>query len=224
MSRAVPRRAAGAFVCCLAVLAGASAPPTGTATAHDLGRFGETWPVIEPDLLATIAARLDRAHASGELDRLNRAFAARATARVESPPPVAGLTPATETRSWAYDPAITLDADVRDASGALIAARGTRINPLDHVHLPRALLFVDGTRPEEMAWAQRQGDDTRVSIILVAGSPFASMRALHRRIWFDQGGTLTARFGIAHTPAWVRQQGAALVVGEIALPGKGDVS
>jgi conjugal transfer pilus assembly protein TraW len=68
-----------------------------------------------------------------------------------------------------------------------------------------------------MAWALRQGDDAHVSIILVSGSPFERMRALRRRIWFDQGGVLTARFGIAHTPAWVRQQGKVLLVGEVAL-------
>ena len=202
----------------LLLLVSASAPAASSAAGHDLGRFGETWPVIEPDLLATIADRLERVRASGELDRLNREFAARATARVATPMPVAGLSPASEDRSWRYDPSIALDSDVRDAKGALIAARGTRVNPLDLVQLPRTLVFVDGTRPDEMAWALRHGDDAHVSIILVSGSPFERMRALHRRIWFDQGGVLTARFGIAHTPAWVRQQGKVLLVGEVALP------
>lgn len=202
----------------LLLLVGASAPAASSAARHDLGRFGETWPVIEPDLLATIVDRLERARASGELDRLNRQFAASATARVMNPVPVAGLTSASEDRSWRYDPSIALDSDVRDANGTLIAARGTRVNPLDLVQLPRTLVFVDGDRPEEMAWALRQGDDAHALIILVAGSPFERMRALHRRIWFDQGGVLTARFGIAHTPAWVRQQGKVLLVGEVALP------
>ena len=145
-------------------------------------------------------------------------------ARVATPMPVAGLSPASEDHSWRYDPSIALDNDVRDAKGTLIAARGTRVNPLDLVQLPRTLVFVDGTRPEEIAWALRQGDDAHVSIILVSGSPFERMRALHRRIWFDQGGVLTARFGIAHTPAWVRQQGKVLLVGEVALPRAGNAA
>jgi conjugal transfer pilus assembly protein TraW len=173
---------------------------------------------MEPDLLTTIEERLRAAQGSGELDRLNRAFAARAEARVLNPAPVAGLTPASESRSWTYDPAMTLSADIRDANGTLIAARGTRVNPLDLVTLPHTLLFVDGTSDEQIAWAEAQGDDAHVSIILVAGSPFAKMRALQRRVWFDQGGVLTARFGIAHTPALVRQQGKVLQVGEVALP------
>jgi conjugal transfer pilus assembly protein TraW len=215
---------AGGCAMSLLFLVAASAPPVPRAAAHDLGRFGETWPVIEPDLLGTIARRLARAQASGELDRLNREFADRAAARVATPPAVTGLSPASEDRSWAYDPSIALDADVRDAKGALIAAKGTRVNPLDLVHLPRTLIFVDGTSADEMAWAQRQGDDAHASIILVAGSPFERMRALGRRIWFDQGGLLTGRFGIAHTPAWVRQQGNTLRVDEVALPRKGETA
>ncbi|WP_206069648.1 type-F conjugative transfer system protein TraW [Novosphingobium olei] len=207
----------------LALLTGAAGPVDASGSQaggeeHDLGHFGETWPVIEPDLLTTIEERLRAAQGSGELDRLNRAFAARAEARVLNPAPVAGLTPASESRSWTYDPAMMLSADIRDARGTLIAARGTRVNPLDLVTLPRKLLFVDGTSDQQIAWAQAQGDDAHVSIILVAGSPFARMRALQRRVWFDQGGVLTARFGIAHTPALVRQQGKVLQVGEVALP------
>lgn len=221
MTGLVQRAASVCFVGGLAMLTSAANPASVSLShgqGHDLGRFGETWPVIEPDLLATIAARLKAAQGSGELDRLNRAFAARAEARVMNPAPVVGLTPATEGRSWTYDPAMTLSADIRDAKGVLIAARGTRINPLDLVTLPRILLFVDGTSESQVAWAQAQGDDALVSIILVAGSPLARMRALKRRVWFDQGGTLTARFGIAHTPALVRQQGKVLQVDEVALP------
>lgn len=205
-------------------LLGSDAALTGPARAHDLGRFGEAWPVIEPDLLTTIDQRLRAAQGSGELDRLNRAFAARAEARVRHPEPVAGLSPATQSRRWTFDPAIMLDADVRDAKGQLIAAKGTRVDPLAFVRLPRALLFVDGERAEELEWAKRQGDDTRVAIVLTNGAPFDLMKALQRRIWFDQGGRLTARFGVVHTPARVFQQGATLVVEEVALPGSGTPS
>lgn len=210
-----------ASVASVVLLTGAARPAGASLSAgqgHDLGRFGKTWPVIEPDLLSTIAARLGAAQGSGALDRLNRAFAARAEARVMNPAPVAGLTPASKGRSWTYDPAMMLSSDIRDMKGTLIAARGTRINPLDLVKLPRTLLFVDGTSERQIAWAQGQGDDAHVSIILVAGSPIAHMRALRRRVWFDQGGVLTARFGISHTPAQVYQQGNALQLEEVSLP------
>lgn len=209
----------------LVLLAGDAHPPQmSRAQAHDFGRFGETWPVIEPDLLQAIGQRLARAQASGEIDRLNRTFADRTRTRVEHPLAVTGLLPATQNRTWVYDPSVAIGADVRDAKGALIAAKGQRINPLDLVRLPRELVFVDGTSSDEMAWAKARGDDTRVSIILVRGAPLERMRQMQRRIWFDQAGTLTTRFGITHTPAYLRQQGRSLEVGEVALPRKDAVS
>ena len=51
------------------------------------------------------------------------------------------------------DPAITVARDIRTADGALIAAAGTRVNPLDRIGLTRDLLFVDGRREAEIAWA-----------------------------------------------------------------------
>lgn len=64
--------------------------------ARDFGQLGQTFPVIEADLLSTIEARLQRAQATGEMDRVNAAFAKRVEAKVRRPVPVAGITPAEE--------------------------------------------------------------------------------------------------------------------------------
>ena len=59
--------------------------------ARDYGQTGQAFPVIEPDLLSTIEARLKRAEATGELARTNEMFAKRVEAKVRRPTPVAGL-------------------------------------------------------------------------------------------------------------------------------------
>lgn len=205
----------GAALVALAV--GPALPHAPALQARDFGQAGPAWAIAEPDLLSVIQARLERAKATGELDRLNARFAQRAQASVVRPAPVAGVTPATGPREWDYDPAITIDRDVRDAKGALIAARGQRVNPLNMVTLPRQLLFINGDSADELAWARAQGDDTKATVIMVAGSPFERMRSEQRRFFFDQGGSLTAKFGIEHTPAYVRQKGDVLLVGEVAL-------
>ncbi|MYD87529.1 MAG: type-F conjugative transfer system protein TraW, partial [Acidobacteria bacterium] len=41
-----------------------------SAPAQDLGARGATWPIVEPDLLADIEARLSDMEHSGELARL----------------------------------------------------------------------------------------------------------------------------------------------------------
>ena len=125
-----------------AVLAAALAPPQ--PAAKDLGVRGATWPVAEPDLLAEIEARLVELERSGELARLETQARERARMKLEEPDPVPGIAPAAEERSRLFDPAITVARDIRTSDGTLIAAAGTRVNPLDRTVLARDLLFVDG--------------------------------------------------------------------------------
>ena len=184
--------------------------------ARDYGQRGTVFPVIERDLLEQIHTRLAQMEKSGETARLNQELKRRTIARVNRPDPVAGLVRASETRSWSFDPTITLAADIRGAKGELIHAAGTRVNPLDSVKLRGDLLFFDGDDPVQVAWALRQKANAK--LILVKGAPLELMKARQRRFYFDQGGKLTEKFGIRAVPARVRQKGRVLEVSEIALP------
>lgn len=186
--------------------------------AKDFGQAGESFPIIEPDLLATIEARLKRAEATGELARMNAQFAKRVEAKVRRPHPVNGITQTEQPRSWVFDPTVTLEQDIRDQKGQLIAAAGQRINPLDFVSLAQQLVFIDGDDEAQMAWATARYSDAQAKLILVAGSPIDEMTRRQRRFYFDQGGRLTTRFGIEHVPAVVKPAGKVMRVSEIALP------
>ena len=229
MRRALPTMLA-------AVLLLAAALP-GDGSAKDLGVRGATWPVAEPDLLAQIEARLLEMERSGELARLETQARANARRKLEEPDPVPDIAPAREERSRLFDPAITVARDIRTADGTLIAAAGTRVNPLERVTLARDLLFVDGRREAEIAWAlAREEESGRPSkIVLLAGRPLELMRQYRRPFFFDQDGRLAARFGLSLTPVLVAQDGAQLRITEIPvkslpprlggrdrLPGSGD--
>lgn len=192
----------------------ATAPP-GAVSAKDLGVLGATWPVAEPDLLAQIEARLVEMERSGELARLEDEARVNTRRRLEEPDPVAGIAPAREERSRLFDPAITVARDIRTPGGALIAAAGTRVNPLERVTLARDLLFVDGRRPSEIAWALAH--DRPAKIVLLAGRPLELMRRHRRPFFFDQGGRLAARLGIAATPSLVAQAGTRLRITEVPV-------
>ena len=209
---AVPPAAFRPFALPLMALALALAAP---ASAHDLGVRGATWPVAEPDLLAQIEARLVELGRSGTLARLERDARAHARAKLEEPDPVSGLASAREERSRLWDPAITVARDIRAPGGVLVAAAGTRVNPLERVTLDRDLLFVDGRRDGEIAWALAH--ERPAKIVLLAGRPLELMRRHRRPFFFDQGGRLAARFGIAATPSLVAQDGAQLRITEIPL-------
>ena len=186
--------------------------------ARDYGQQGTVFPILEPDILKSIETKLRAAEASGKIAAMNKDLAKRTTALVKRPAPVAGLTTATKIRSWTYDPTITIGEDIRDHKGALIIARGRRINPLDTVGLRQSLVFLDGDNAGQVAWALKSTTQLNAKLILTGGSPFDRMKAAQRRFYFDQGGQLTAKFGIRALPAVVEQQGKVLKITEVALP------
>lgn len=187
------------------------------ASARDYGQQGTVWPVIEPDLLQQIHARLQHLEATGETARLNEELKRRTIARVNRPEPVTGITSASETRVWRFDPTITVERDIADDKGRVIIAAGTRVNPLDTVPLRQSLVFLDGDSPAQLAWAAQRYGATRAKLILVRGAPLELMKARQRRFYFDQGGNLVKHFGIRAVPATVEQQGRVLVITEAPI-------
>jgi len=193
----------------------------GIAVAKDLGVRGETWAIAEPDLLLMLEARLHELERSGAMAAIEEEARARVRARIEAPEPVAGIAPAITLRSRLVDPSVVLDRDVRLPEGTVLATAGTRLNPLKHVPLSRDLLFIDGRRPGEVSWAlDRPGPAT---IVLLAGRPLDLARRHGRPIFFDQGGRLAARFGLAATPVLMEQEGLRLRLTEVPVkdPGVG---
>lgn len=200
----------------LLVFAVAGAPP---AAAKDYGQVGTVFPIIEPDLLRVIEAKLNAMQANGQIDAMNRRLAERTRTKVNRPDPVAGIAAATRPRTWLYDPSIVLDHDIRDHKGQLIAARGKRVNPLDYVVVGTPLVFLDGDDEKQVEWALKRFDD-KARLILVRGAPLELMTKRQRRFYFDQAGTLTTKFGIVATPAVVEQAGKAMRVTETPVGAK----
>lgn len=202
----------------VATLAVSAAP----AAARDYGAAGALFPVVEPDLLASIHARLTMLEKTGATQRLNAELQRRSIARVNRPAPVEGLARAEAARSWLFDPTIVLADDIADARGRVIMTRGTRVNPLDSVALRHNLLFLDGDDPAQLAWALARAanklpGDKPAKLILAKGAPLELMRTRRTRFYFDQGGTLIRHFAIRALPAMVEQHGRQLKISEIAL-------
>ena len=191
-----------------------AALPT-AAFARDLGVRGATWPVAEPDLLAEIEARLAAMQRSGEMARFEAEARERARRSLEEPALVPGIVPARERSSRLIDPSIIVGQDIRGPDDALIAAAGTRIDPFEHVPFTRSLLFVDGRREAEIAWALARPGANK--IVLLAGRPLDLMRRHRRPFFFDLGGRLTERFAIRATPTLAEREGAYLRLTEFPL-------
>lgn len=189
--------------------------------AGDLGAYGPTFEIIETDLLKDILSKLRKAETDGRIDDLNRKFAEATRKKVENPPPVPGIVTTVKASTWLYDPSIVVPDDIADDKGRIFARRGERINPLERLpSYNKVLVFIDGRDARQVDFAVSQskkfGQD-RTVLVLVNGSPMATMRARKQVFYFDQLGTLTTKFGITQVPATVTKEGTALRVREVAL-------
>lgn len=215
--RVWPILATGFTLLCLTTLA----PLVTAALGRDHGVMGQTWPIAEPDLLATIDTKLRTLDANGRIGRMQHELGAKTRNRVRNPLPVPGISATRKDRRWMFDPSIVIENDVRDQKGNVIAARGVRVNPLALINMTTDLVFVDGRETEQLEWATTNWVGAKAKIIFVSGSPFDRMGEYQRRFFFDQHGTLTGHFGIAHVPAVVSQKGELLEVREVVMPAKG---
>jgi conjugal transfer pilus assembly protein TraW len=192
---------------------------TGIASAIDLGTIGPTYPIEEPDLVDFIRKRLQELERSGELKKLEEQARTRAIETVKNPPPVAGIKTAETARTFYFDPTFTLDRNVLDDQGNLLFVAGTRKNPLEVVSLSKHLLFLDARDKRQVNRANEliRFYGGRVKPILVGGSYLDLMKSWRTRVYYDQHGVLTRRFGIKQVPAIVSQEGLRLCIDELVV-------
>lgn len=190
-----------------------------SAQAEELAAIGPTYPIAEQNLLDMIAQRLRALEKSGQLHKLQEQAVAKGRAAVANPAPVAGLTPAKAPRTVYVDPTFVLDKNILDAQGHVLFPAGTGTNPLAITSMSKKLLFFDARDPRQarMARSLLQRDGARIKPVLVGGSYLQLMKQWKTRIYFDQQGRLVRRFGIAHVPALVYQEGMRLRIDEIVV-------
>ncbi len=189
----------------------------GVSFAKDYGVHGHTFEIIEPDLLKQITNKLVSLDESGGMETHNKVIQKRVEKSIRNPQPVKGLTIARETRSFAYDPSITVPYDLKDHDGQTFHKAGTIVNPLTYKNMGHKLVFIAGDDPAQVDWALETFDLEKVRLVLTSGSPFDLMDRLGRPVFFDQQGSLTTKFSIKHLPATVEQDGRFLMVTEVAL-------
>ncbi|MCS3434231.1 type-F conjugative transfer system protein TraW [Klebsiella sp. BIGb0407] len=171
-------------------------------SAADFGTWGDLWPIQERDMLELITRRLQGLEKSGQMGQLMSEFKERVTENSQRPPPVEGIRRAEKYEQRWFDPSIQLAEDIRDNEGRVFARKGQILNPLKTVPFMQTLYFIDGDDPEQVAWMKRQVPETLMSkIILIKGSVPDTSAALDSRIYFDQNGVLSERFGLTTVPA-----------------------
>lgn len=189
-------------------------------SARDLGTWGNVFEPAEQDMLVFIQQRLGAMKESGELDRLQEEATERVKRNAVRPAPVEGLTPAIKYRTFSYDPTFTVKETLTDMQGRIIARKGDQVNPFDKVNYSETLFFIDGDDKEQVSWVKNMlANITNVKVILVKGNIKETSDALNERIYFDQAGVLTTKFGFEHTPVRITRDNRVLRVEEIPVTG-----
>ena len=196
-----------------------------SANAKDFRTQGHSYQITEQEFLQMIAERLNKIDIKKEQEKMQGVV----RDRVKNPRAVEAVKPAAATRSFYFDPTYTLDQDVVLPCGKILHKAGTKVNPLEHMDLNRRLLFIDARKIEQVKWLREeldkplpdQKEPVEDRVILVGGSPSTLKELLkdeHKhKVYFDQGGELTTRFGITGSPAVVVQEGLRLKIDEIKL-------
>ena len=186
----------------------------------DYGVVGNTFEILEEDLLEVIESKLKRIEEEGNLQEHQQKIAKQAQEKIKRPKPVEGIQHTSKARSFTYDPSITVPYDLKDHKGQVFHAKGTKVNPLDYKSFTKPLLFIDGDDQEQVDWVITQ--QSVAQIILTRGSPFELMEKIDRPVYFDQEGTLIKKLGIGQVPARVTQQDKQLLIEEIVLKETGE--
>ncbi|MBA3814895.1 MAG: type-F conjugative transfer system protein TraW [Alphaproteobacteria bacterium] len=196
--------------------------------AKDCGTQGVIYPIEEVDPIQIIQQKLKAMEDSGELKQRNLELQKKARASIERPKPVEGITRATISRTFIFDPTYIVKEDLYDHQGRVFAKKDTKINPLENISLSQDLVFLDGDDEEQLAWVKDQLTKNTgikpIRLILVKGAPLKLAEDLEIPIYFDQGGTLTTKLGISHVPTFVSQVNLHLKIEEIVLPPSGELS
>lgn len=177
----------------------------------DMTTIGRTWPIVEPDALSEIEARVGRqpADIASKFGPREGWSAMRA----------ASLAPAALSRVRTVVPFHTLEFDIRTPDGRIVYPRGFTFNPLAYVTLPQRLVVVT---PRDLAWAVAQARPADF-ILLAAGKgadPIALSEKAQRPIFLLEP-RVKERLDLTVAPVIVRQVGQKLELTEVRLEREG---
>ncbi|HHL35614.1 MAG TPA: hypothetical protein ENJ30_14745 [Desulfobulbaceae bacterium] len=178
----------------------------------NLGVFGETYPVVEPDVVAELQEEAARKNRFGDNEFLERM-------KTYQPEDIHHLPRATRDRTFLVDMTYALDQDLLDGDGKVIYPKGFTFNPLDYVSFSGGMLVIDGNDPAQVKWFKKTpyADNHRVRLLLSGGHAYELIKQLKRSVFYltDE---IAGRLHLSAAPALIIQKGDRLQVREFLVP------
>ena len=188
------------------LLAGVS--PARAREIVQLEPVGPTSAVIETDLGEALRQRAVRV----DVEQLRHAQARYQPANLHA------LPRATKDTTTMVDLTHTLEQDVQDANGQVLYPAGFTFNPLRYVSLSGALVVIDGSDPEQVAWFKGSpyGDNHR-ALLLLSGGLAAALRDELRRPVAYLTEDIAQRLQLRAVPSVVMEHDQHLTVREVRI-------
>ena len=183
-------------------------PPARAAEIVQLEPVGPTSAVIESDLVDELRQRA----VSVDVEQLRHAQAGYQPANLHA------LPRATKDAITMVDLTHTLEQDVQDANGQVLYPAGFTFNPLRYVSLSGALVVIDGSDPEQVAWFKGSpyGANRRALLLLSGGLAAALRDELQRPVAYLTED-LAQRLQLRAVPSVVMEQDQHLTVREVLI-------
>ena len=169
---------------------------------------GPTSAVIETDLAEALRQRA----VSVDVEQLRSAQARYQPANLHV------LPRATKDTTRMVDLTHTLEQDLVDAQGTILYPAGFTFNPLRYVSLSGALVVIDGSDPEQVAWfkVSPYGANRRALLLLSGGLAAALRDGLQRPVAYLPED-IAQRLQLRAVPSVVVEQDNQLVIREVSL-------
>ena len=185
---------------------------------RDLGTQGPTREIAEVDLIEEMQHRVAQIDWTAKKREALTHFWDRTT--------FYELPEATETRERFIDPTVTVPRDVVAPDGTVIVRAGQRVNPLDRLPFTQRLVVFDTTRPAQIEFARRLGQEVaprRVTYLATRLDRESGWEALEK-VETVLGATvylltpdLRDRFRLEHVPVVIEAKDKAFVVHEFKV-------
>ena len=183
-------------------------PPARAGEIVRLEPVGPTSAVIETDL----AEELRQRAVSVDVEQLRHAQAHYQPANLHA------LSRATKDATTMVDLTHTLEQDVQDANGQVLYPAGFTFNPLRYVSLSGALVVIDGSDPEQVAWFKGSPyGSNRRALLLLSGGLASTLRDELRRPIAYLTEDIAQRLQVQAVPSVVVERDNQLVIREVSL-------
>ena len=180
----------------------------GAGEIVQLEPVGPTSAVVETDLGEALRQRA----VSVDVEQLRHAQAHYQPANLHA------LPRATKDTTTRVDLTHTLEEDVQDANGQVLYPAGFTFNPLRYVFLSGALVVIDGSDPEQVAWFKGSPyGANRRALLLLSGGLAATLRDELRRPVAYLTEDIALRLQVRAVPSVVIEQDNQLVIREVSL-------